>query len=50
MYCWKVRKGGKDQESILSGTTPDPGYQRESDSFTIVSLLFMISLKDHQAL
>ena len=22
----KVRKGGKDQESIHSSTTPDPGY------------------------
>ena len=26
---------GKDQESIQSSTTPDPGYQWESDNFTI---------------
>ena len=28
-------KEGKDQESIQSGTTPDPGYQWRSDNFTI---------------
>ena len=32
---WPTKKEGKDQESILSGTTPGPGYQRESDNFTI---------------
>ena len=26
------RKEGKDQESIQSSTTPDPGYQWESDN------------------
>ena len=26
---------GKDQESIQSSTTPDPGYQWESDNVTI---------------
>ena len=26
---------GKDQESIQSSTTTDPGYQRERDNFTI---------------
>ena len=25
------KKGGKDQESIQSSTTPDPGYQWESN-------------------
>ena len=27
----KSKKEGKDQESIQSSTTPDPGYQWESD-------------------
>ena len=31
----KVRKKIKDQESIKSRTTSDPGYQLESDKFTI---------------
>ena len=26
------KKEGKDQELIQSSTTPDPGYQRESDN------------------
>ena len=30
----KSKKEGKDQESIQSSTTPDPGYQWESDNFT----------------
>ena len=29
------KKMGKDQESIQSSTTPDPGYQWESDNVTI---------------
>ena len=29
------KKKCKDQESIQSSTTPDPGYQWESDNFTI---------------
>ena len=29
------KKKDKDQESIQSSTTPDPGYQWESDNFTI---------------
>ena len=29
------KKEGKDQESIQSNTTPDPGYQWESDNVTI---------------
>ena len=29
------KKEGKDQESIQSSTTPDPGYQWENDNFTI---------------
>ena len=28
------KKDGKDQESIQSGTTPDPGYQWESNKLT----------------
>ena len=30
----KSMKKGKDQESIQSSTTPDPGYLWESDNFT----------------
>ena len=29
------KKEGKDQESIQSSTTPDPGYQWESNKLTI---------------
>ena len=29
------KKEGNDQESIQSSTTPEPGYQWESDNFTI---------------
>ena len=29
------KRAGKDQESIQSSTTPDPGYQWESDNVTI---------------
>ena len=29
------KKGCKDQESIQSSTTPDPGYQRKSDKLTV---------------
>ena len=32
---FQSKKDGKDQESIQSSTTPDPGYQWESDNFTI---------------
>ena len=31
----KSKKEGKDQVLIQSITTPDPGYQWESDNFTI---------------
>ena len=31
---FKVSKG-QDQESIQSSTTPDPGYQWESDKLTV---------------
>ena len=43
-YCSKLKlkvaqlqskKEGKDQASIQSSTTPDPGYQWESDNVTI---------------
>ena len=30
----RSKKEGKDQESIKSSPTPDPGYQWESDNFT----------------
>ena len=29
------KKGRKDQESIQSSTTPEPGYQWESDKLTV---------------
>ena len=29
------KKGYKDQESIQSSTTPDPGYQWESDKLRV---------------
>ena len=31
----QCKKKDKDQELIQSSTTPDPGYQWESDNFTI---------------
>ena len=31
----KSKKEGKDQESIQSSSTPDPGYQWESNKLTI---------------
>ena len=34
-WVLKVKKG-KDQESIQSSTTPDPGFQWKSDNFTII--------------
>ena len=36
-YCLydRSKKEGKDQKSIQLSTPPDPGYQRESDNFTI---------------
>ena len=32
---YKSKKEDKDQESLQSSTTLDPGYQWESDNFTI---------------
>ena len=32
---YKSKKRCKDQESIQSSTTPDPGYQWESDKLTV---------------
>ena len=32
---FQSKKKGKDQESIQSSTTSDPGYQWKSDNFTI---------------
>ena len=34
-YYHENKKEAKDQESIQSSTTPDPGYQWESDNVTI---------------
>ena len=34
-YKFQSKKEGKDQESIQSNVTPEPGYQWESDNFTI---------------
>ena len=31
----QIKKEGKDQESIQSSTSSDPGYQWESDNVTI---------------
>ena len=35
LLAFQSKKNGKGQESIQSGTTPDPEYQWESDNFTI---------------
>ena len=35
IHCNKRKKAGKDRESIQSSSTLDPGYQWESDNFTI---------------
>ena len=35
---YKSKKEGKDQESIQSSATPVPGYQWESDNFTITDI------------
>ena len=35
---YKSKKEGKDQESIQSSTTPDPGYQWKSDKVTILDI------------
>ena len=32
---YQIKKEDKDQESIQSSTTPDPGYQWERDNVTI---------------
>ena len=37
VYC-KSKRDGKDQESIQSSTTPDPGYQWKRDNITIRAL------------
>ena len=36
MFKYHNKKEGKDQELIQLSTTPDPGYQWESDNFTIL--------------
>ena len=35
MGVYKSKEGCKYQESIQSSTTPDPGYQWESDKLTV---------------
>ena len=35
LELYKSKKGCKDHKSIQSSTTPDTGYQRESDKLTI---------------
>ena len=35
MKGWQSKSGCKDQESIQASTTPDPGYQWESDKLTV---------------
>ena len=35
VYTFHSKLGCKDQESIQSSTTPDPGYQWESDRLTV---------------
>ena len=35
LICSESKKEGKDQKSIQSSTTPDPGYQWESDNITL---------------
>ena len=37
LFLYQSKKMGKDQESIQSSTTPDPGYQWESDNFKLLS-------------
>ena len=34
-WLMQSKKDGKDQESIQSSTTPDPGYQWESNKLTV---------------
>ena len=34
-HIQQSKKGCKDQKSIRSSTIPDPGYQWESDEFTV---------------
>ena len=35
LYCCEVSKGAKIRNLIQSSTTPDPGYQWESDKLTV---------------
>ena len=39
------KKGCKDKESIQSSTTPDPGYQWESDKLTVSYRLWPYNLR-----
>ena len=36
------KKEGKDQESIQSSTTPDPGYQWESDNLPLLKTCYQV--------
>ena len=42
------KKEGKDEESIQSSTTPDPGYQWECDTFILSSDVYqgLVCIKD----
>ena len=33
---FNINNDSKDQESVQSSTTPDPGYQWESDKLTVI--------------
>ena len=37
VFIFQSKKESKDQQSMQSSTTPDPGYQWESDNFTTVT-------------
>ena len=40
---YQSKKEGIDQESIHSSTTPDPGYQWESEKFTLQPLFGLLN-------
>ena len=49
---WSIqsKKGGKDQESIQSSTTPDPGYQWERNKLTVTCRHHKGELRGHDNL
>ena len=44
----KSKKEGKDQESIQSSTTPDPGYQWKSNKLTIRHHKWQVTTRQQQ--